>query len=130
VECEKADDDPRKENYKIKGDIRVVGHVGTDFNWAERNSIVLPLISKNFSELEDKGASLGLIRPSEIIDFYREKAPKSPLGDNIKEHRRAVQMIFENEGNFVKMRPIPVIKKSIHTIVINSNVMMMKQFMR
>ncbi|MDR0509148.1 MAG: hypothetical protein LBG63_04940 [Candidatus Methanoplasma sp.] len=109
VECEKARDDSRKESYKVKGDVKVVGHINTDFNWAERNSIILPLKSKNFSDLESEGSSLGLIRPSEVLDFFRTNAAEAPLGDIAKEHRKTMQMMFEQGRDSVHMRPIPVI---------------------
>ena len=109
VDCEKADDDPRIESYKVKGDIQVVGHINTDFNWAERNSIVLPLRSKNFFELEEKDASLGLVRPTEVLDFFKARASEGALGDDVRTHRKAMQMIFETEGDSVYMKPIPVI---------------------
>ena len=111
VECEKADDDPRKESYKVKGDIRVVGHIGTDFNWAERNRYVQPLISKNFSELEEKDASLGLIRPSEVFDFIKTRAMDGPLGNDTKNHHKTLQMIFDTESESLQMKPIPAISK-------------------
>jgi hypothetical protein len=111
VDCERSDTDSRRESYKIKGDIKVVGHIGTDYNWAERNSIVLPLCSKNFSELIDSGASLGLVRPSEVLDFVRANTDNNPLGDIVKNHHKAVQIIFDEESNFTKMKPIPAIGK-------------------
>ena len=68
-ECEKAEpgDDARKESYKVKADsIHVVGHIDTDYRWAERNNIVRPHISRNFKELVAEGSSLGIIRPKEV----------------------------------------------------------------
>jgi len=109
VECEKADDDPRKESYKIKGDIKVVRHVGPEFNWAERNDLILPLASKNFSELEEKNASLGLVRPSEVLSFLKSKISDGSINSDVKEHHKTLQMIFEEEGNSVHMKPIPAI---------------------
>jgi hypothetical protein len=111
VECEKATDDLRKESYKIKGDIRVVGHIGTELNWAERNNLILPLRSKNFSELDENGASLGLVRPSEVFDFLKTKASTGPLDDDVKTHRKAMQMIFDFESEYARIKPIPAISK-------------------
>lgn len=107
-ECEKAElgEDAREESYKVKADsIHVVGHVDTDYGWAERNSIVRPHISRNFKDLVDKGASLGIIRPKEILRFVNEPAHDTDEAIN-KECKKCFQIIFDDGGG---MRKIPEI---------------------
>ncbi|MBQ3736280.1 MAG: hypothetical protein II855_05035 [Candidatus Methanomethylophilaceae archaeon] len=107
VECERSDTDKRPESYKVKPEtIRVVGHIGTDYNWAERNSIVLPLLSDGINELKAKGVSLGLIKPTRVLDLYRDKTDTE---DEIREeYRKTFQMVFDTETE--RMKKIPVIK--------------------
>ncbi len=103
VDCEKSDNDRRIESYKIDSEsIKVVGHVNTEYGWAERNEILLPKVSKNFAELKESGASLGIIKPSEILKFE--------IGDTDDidmDCKKTFQMIFEGES---RLRKIPVIK--------------------
>ena len=67
----------RSESYKVDPDsIKIIKNIGTGSkrDWAERNSIVLPLQNKSLEELENlklQKKSLGLIKPKEIIDFTR-----------------------------------------------------------
>ncbi|MBQ7702373.1 MAG: hypothetical protein IJT54_08240 [Candidatus Methanomethylophilaceae archaeon] len=110
VECERSDSDYRKESYKIKPEtIRTVGHIGTDYNWQERNSIILPHVSKNIAELKESNSSLGIIKPTEILDFYRDK--KTNDAEIRNEFRQTFQLIFDEEGGMKKIphiRPMDV----------------------
>lgn len=112
ADCEKSSDDRRKESYKVKSEtIKVVGSINTDFNWAERSRYVLPLRSKNFSELNESGASLGLVRPSEVLGLIRTKPSDGPLGNDVKNNRKAMQMMFDTEHEATHLRPVPVINE-------------------
>ncbi len=85
--------------------IRVVGHVDTDHEWAERNSIVRSHISRNFKELVAEGASLGIIRPAEVLDLVNE--PVHDTDEAIdRECKKCFQVIFDEGGG---MRRIPEI---------------------
>jgi hypothetical protein len=57
--------------------LEVVGYVGTERNWAERKSIILPLPRPSIEVLleghERDGESLGVIKPAEISDVWVEK---------------------------------------------------------
>lgn len=103
VECEKSDDS-RTESYKVKGDIRIVGHVDTDYNWMERNRILLPKCSCGLDELKRNGASLGLIKPSELIEFSMDDKPDFEEAGN---YNSTLQMIFDTETGVLKKMPIP-----------------------
>lgn len=85
VECTKADEKlSRKESYKVKrGSIKIVdrhlseGKVNGRVNWRERNRILLPQVSPSIEDLkrrfkEDK-TSIGLIKPSNILEFYKKQ---------------------------------------------------------
>ncbi len=110
VECEKATEDQRPESYKIIGEhIKVIGHIGTDYNWAERNSLILPLVSKNFSELKEKGVSLGVVRPSELYELYRSDSINKTIEEEVKSRRKVMQMIFDTKDGSTDMKQIPVI---------------------
>lgn len=86
VEAKRNRKDPRPESYRPNCEtIQLVGEpLGTDFGWAERKQIVLPLQSSSMEELRARqkaeGISLGLIRPAEVEDFTAipEKADWSP----------------------------------------------------
>lgn len=64
--------DKRKESYEPAGDLKVVGHVGTEHNWQARRQIVLPLASGSIEALLDaydrEWESLGIIKPAQITD--------------------------------------------------------------
>ncbi|MDR1404177.1 MAG: hypothetical protein LBJ20_01225 [Candidatus Methanoplasma sp.] len=108
VDCEKAEDDKRPEIYKINPDtIKKVGHIDADgAEWSERSTILLPKRVKNLQELSESGASLGLIRPSEILDFKYEKSKDNEEAKVGKEYNKAFQMIFDEEGEIKKIPAI------------------------
>ena len=108
-ECEKAEpgDDARKESYKVKADsIHVVGHIDTDYRWAERNNIVRPHISRNFKELVAEGSSLGIIRPKEVLKFVNEPVHQDEDEAIDKECKKSFQMIFNKSGEMLKIPEI------------------------
>jgi len=111
ADCEKAKDDKRIESHKINPDlIKKVGHIETDGNWAIRNRILLPKLSKNIKELDESGASIGLIRPSEVLDFIYRKSDDAKADEAGREYNKAYQMIFDNECGLKK---IPEIGKKL-----------------
>jgi len=104
VDCEQSDNDTRSESYKVDEDsIRCVGHIGTDYNWSKRNRIILPRCSKNFKELEEKGASLGLIKPSDLLSFEKNMKADGPIAEPSSNYRKVLQMIFDKEGSLKKI---------------------------
>lgn len=73
--------DFRKESFRptnIEDEIEMGGFVGTRNNWAERKQYVLKHVYYNMSELIEeakdpqKGTSLAVFKPKEIIDFVWE----------------------------------------------------------
>lgn len=109
VDCNPSDEDDRPESNKIDPDsIKIVGHIDTDDFWAERNRIVLPKCSKNIKDIKQSGASIGLIKPSELLDFKFKYLSKDdePIK---KEYGKSFQMIFDLESGGTKI--LPDIKK-------------------
>lgn len=85
VECKKTKEKlNRKESYRIRADsMQIVdrslseGRVKGRVNWAERNKLVLGHAASSIEDLreaftEDR-TSLGLVKPSELIEFYKER---------------------------------------------------------
>jgi hypothetical protein len=85
VECAKASEKlSRKESFKIRtNSLKVIdkslSSSGTNGkpDWAERNKIVLPHVSPSIESLSDQfkidGTSIGLIKPKDIIKFYKDE---------------------------------------------------------
>lgn len=105
VECQKSKKDNRRESYKIDPDsIKVLGHIDTRNNWCERNKLVLPKLSKNINEIKESGASIGLIKPSKVLDFkYEYLQDSSELTG--KDFKETLQTVFDTEKGVTKKIP-------------------------
>ena len=75
IEAEyKKDKFARKESHKAHDKtIKILKHISTDKNWAERKKFLLPMVQKSVSHLQaqydiDK-TSLGFIKPKGVIGF-------------------------------------------------------------
>ncbi|OPY49003.1 MAG: hypothetical protein A4E49_03282 [Methanosaeta sp. PtaU1.Bin112] len=83
VDCKRAEEKlSRKESYRIRdGSLKITDRslslkkVKGRVNWVERNKIILSHISPSIEELRDKfnedRTSIGLIKPAELLDFYK-----------------------------------------------------------
>ncbi|CAD0220133.1 hypothetical protein [Planktothrix agardhii] len=81
VKIEKSDKDSRLESYRIDdSSIEILRHIGTQNNWSERKSFVLPLQFQSIQDIRDQGKSLGIIKPESILKYYYEK-DKREWGD-------------------------------------------------
>lgn len=92
AECEKVIDEKlgRKESYRVRdGSVRIVDRslslskISGKAPWEKRNSIILPRIDPSLEFLEQQfqedKTSLGLIKPSEVRNFYiREQLQQPP----------------------------------------------------
>jgi len=107
VDCVKSKDDFRKESYKVRGDIKVLKNVGTDNKWKNRNEIVLPLLSNNFSDLEKENASLGLIKPYDLIDLVKTDKGDGPPNNTKSDGMMQMVFTFGSDGLGLKATPIP-----------------------
>lgn len=101
VECQKATDEKlkRKESHKVRdGSVRIInrdlsqGKVNGHVPWAERSKIVLPKLAPSLEYLGEQytkdRTSLGLIKPTEIKEFYTRKALQQP--PEAKEYQRSL----------------------------------------
>ena len=74
VKIEKSDKDSRLESYRIDdSSIEILRRIGTQNNWSERKSFVLPLQFQSIQDIRDQGKSLGIIKPESILKYYYEK---------------------------------------------------------
>ena len=79
VECQKDSDKlGRKESHKVRAEtITIVDNSlsGSKIDWGKRSRILIPKLNKSMDELEKAyktgKVSLGLIKPVEILDFYK-----------------------------------------------------------
>ncbi|MGL5131616.1 MAG: hypothetical protein ACRC78_03750, partial [Planktothrix sp.] len=69
------------ESYRIDdSSIEILRHIGTQDNWSERKSFVLPLQFQSIQDIRDQEKSLGIIKPESILKYYYEK-DKREWGD-------------------------------------------------
>lgn len=77
--------DYRPESYRPKDidkEIRILEEIDTKYNWARRCDMVLGYVHKNMTDLlaetknPQKGTSLAVLKPSEILDFIWEKCDR------------------------------------------------------
>lgn len=120
VECAKTQDLlGRKESHKIRTDssnygIRVVDQSLVRAKgrapWAERNKVVLPLLSPSLEDLQKRldsdRTSLGLVKASELLDFHIRQ-PLSELEKKIEEERSAHVQTTLFGGSRTKLQKIP-----------------------
>jgi hypothetical protein len=91
AECEKVTDEKlaRKESYRVRdGSVAIIdrslslGKVRRKAPWAKRNEIILRNLAPSLEYLEDQydddKTSLGLIKPTEIINFYTREELQQP----------------------------------------------------
>lgn len=79
VRCEKAQNDPRIESYRVNSDsIQIIDHLDTKKKWQLRKELVLPMPSDSFCQIladTQQHKSLGLFKPSEV-GFHWKKSNK------------------------------------------------------
>ncbi|ACK71742.1 conserved hypothetical protein [Gloeothece citriformis PCC 7424] len=77
AEIERNDKDYRSESYRIDDDsLQIIRKIGTDNNWQERKSFVLPLQFSSIAEIQSNGKSLGIIKPKSIARYNHEKTSR------------------------------------------------------
>src|SRR5919202_2538110 len=68
---ERNDKDYRNESYRIDdSSIKVVRSIGSENNWQERKSFILPLQFQSISEIKAQNRSLGLIKPQMVNKYF------------------------------------------------------------
>jgi len=113
----KNDSDFRPESYRpysIDSDIKIVGHIDTKNNWAERKKIALQKVYHNLSELiaeahnKEICTSLAVFKPTKILDFKVESVERE--WDTKKLASLRQMNLFEKvnpAGTFEVVRKLP-----------------------
>ena len=71
AEIERNDKDYRQKSYRINDtSINIIRTIGTENNWEDRKSLVLPLQFNSIFEIESQGKSLGIIKPKSIEKYF------------------------------------------------------------
>lgn len=84
IVCRILGKDSRLESYRIDdSSIEILRRIGTQNNWSERKSFVLPLQFQSIQDIRDQGKSLGIIKPESILKYYHQKT-KREWGDKQK----------------------------------------------
>jgi len=91
IECKKAIDEKlgRKESYRVRdGSVNIIGRslslgkIKGKAPWEKRDAIILPKVAPSLEYLEEQYSkdktSLGLIKPKELIDFFRREELQQP----------------------------------------------------
>lgn len=78
AEVIKDKNDVRKESHKIlNNDYRIIHpKIDTKDNWKKRKELVLDLKAKSIEEIIKNGASLGIIKPLEIVKAFYEESER------------------------------------------------------
>jgi hypothetical protein len=71
--------DPRPENHKLAGKIRLLKQLGTHRQWEERKNIVLQNVYTNLTQLRQEArdphisTSLAVFRPARLVSFQLKR---------------------------------------------------------
>jgi hypothetical protein len=94
-------------------EIKVVGHIDTTNNWAERKKICLGKIYYNLSELiaeaknKDICTSLAVFKPTQIMDFYAEPVDREWDKDKLAKLNQLNLFETNSEGKFEVVKKLP-----------------------
>jgi hypothetical protein len=115
----KNDRDVRPESYRpysFDSEIKILGHVNTANNWAERKRFVLNKIYHNLSELiteahdENICTSLATFKPAKILDFTIEPVEREwdkVKLDKLEAERRQGNLFKQPENPFDVVQKLP-----------------------
>ena len=106
--------DFRPETFRpknIESEIKLIGHIDTKNNWAQRKNFCLKKVYTNIEQLSKEahnaGTSLAVFKPTEILNFYAEKT--NPNWSKYKLEALKQLNIFEKEknGKFEVVKKLP-----------------------
>jgi len=115
IDLVKNEEDFRPESYRpvsLDREIKILGHISTKDNWAERKKFVLGKVDDNLTELiarsKDKSicTSLAVFKPSKILGFKIEEVERE--WDKEKSDRLSQVGLFEQSKNSLDL---DVVKK-------------------
>ena len=99
---------PFSENTQIK----VIGHVGTKYNWRERKMIVLKKVCTNLKTLiaeaknKNIGTSLATFKPAKILDFIYKPTSREWSKEKLNKLRQ-LSLFEKRNNNFQVVRKLP-----------------------
>lgn len=102
--------DSRPESYNPDVEqVTLEEFIDTKRNWAKRQSIIQPLVSRSIEELKDRqaadGTSLGIVRPKTIKGFYMK--PANPPTWTPKEEAKLRQPSLFNQAPAWILQKLP-----------------------
>lgn len=116
VDLVKNQKDFRPESYRphsLDTEIKVVGHIDTADNWAERKKLCLGKIYYNLAELiaeaknKDIRTSLAVFKPAKILDFYAEPVERNWDKDKMEQLNQLNLFETTKEGVFEVVQKLP-----------------------
>jgi len=108
--------DFRPESYRPhshESEIKIIGHIGTENNWAERKSIALGKVYYNLSELiaEAKNknirTSLAVFKPTSVKDFKIEEVNRDWDKDKLAKLQQMNLFQTASDNTFEVVRKLP-----------------------
>ncbi|MDR2869635.1 MAG: hypothetical protein LBV04_04210 [Deferribacteraceae bacterium] len=100
----KSDSDQRRESYKVDYDSIEPSGILVK-HWPQRMELVKPFLYSSLAELNKKGMSLGIIKPSKIYDLTYEE------DDEEWQEKQALQLFQQNIDDILNERDkIPLTK--------------------
>lgn len=116
IDLVKNTKDFRPESYRPKlhdSEVKIVGHLDTARNWAERKKFVLGKIYYNLAELiaEAKNksvvTSLAVFKPAKIVDFKAELVSRQWSNDKLESLKQFNLFDSTKGGEFEVVRKLP-----------------------
>lgn len=116
IDLVKNTSDFRPDSFRpktIDSEIKVVGHIDTANNWAERKKICLGKIYYNLTELiaeaknKDIRTSLAVFKPTEILDFTAELVDREWDKDKLSKLNQLNLFETSKEGKFEVVQKLP-----------------------
>ncbi len=112
----KNEKDFRPESYRpktLEQEIKVVGHIDTLKNWEERKQICLGKVYDDLDRLiseaynKNRGTSLAVFKPVEIIDFYSQPAEREWSRSKIEKLKQYNLFETNDVGRFDVVKRLP-----------------------
>jgi hypothetical protein len=112
----KNESDFRPESFRpatIDSEIKLVDHIGTDDNWAERKKFVMGKVYYNLTELieeaknKDMRTSLAVFKPTKILAFVVEEVDREWDREKLESLKQMNLFETEKDGQFEVVKKLP-----------------------
>jgi len=116
IDTVKNTSDFRPESYRpisLDTEIKIVEHLDTKFNWAERKKYVLKNVYTNLTQLISKAkdrrikTSLATFKPTEVIDFVYKAEEEREWNRKKQEELRQLNLFEKRNNKFQIVRKLP-----------------------